>query len=186
MGVNKHVSHPSDWPKENPVLQHGPVWSEALLSYGLCHIRSLAGCLGGHRRVPCPDGWTSENHTGVLDGGQEHGMRSCFPVPHRLIPVCCGHHRRTSRNLHKWHSILVHRMCLHSGPPHSSLCLHSGVVQTASLQCLPGMQPPFYFEIAAVSYPWPNLLLYFTVSRAALQQTSAHLWNFDFHFPDGG
>lgn len=146
--VSSDVSHPSDDLTKGettiqPILQDGPVWPEALHGCGLCHILTLAGCLTGYRRVPRPDGWAPADYTGVLDGGQEHGMSSGFTVPHRLIPVCCGHHRRASRNLHERHSVLVPGMCLHSGPPHSSLYFHSCAVQAAPLQCLSGMWQPF-------------------------------------------
>lgn len=149
MGVNKDVYHPTDcltkWESIlQPFPQDGPVWPEALHNCGLCNICSLAGCLSGHRRVPRPDGWAPTDYTGILDGRQEHGVSSCVAVPHRLIPVCCGHHRCTSGNLHSWDSVLVHWMCLHSGPPHSSLYFYSGVVPTAALQCLSGMWQPFY------------------------------------------
>lgn len=125
-------------------------------------------------------------------------MCSCFTVPHRLIPVCCGHHRRASRNLHKWDSVLVHGMCLHSGPPHSSLYFHSVVVPTATLKCLSGMysilfesrnhwvQKSLLLNLLVFVIFDQHLLLYSAVSRATLQQSSSHLWNFDFHFPDGG
>lgn len=153
MGVDKDVSPPSECViagephflqprrKDN---QDGPVRSEALQSFRLCDICDLARCLRGHRAVPRSLRGASAHHTGVPDGRQEHALYSCFAVAHRLIPVCCGDYRRTGRNLHSRYSVLVHRLCLRSGPPHSCSCFHSCVVQTAALQRLPGVMDSFY------------------------------------------
>lgn len=167
MGVDKDVSHPSECATagEPNLLQlqprlednrDGPVRPEALHGCRLCDICGLAGCLYGHRAVPCSLRRSSAHHTGVLDGRPEHALSSCFAVTHRLIPVCCGDHRRTSRNLHARYSVLVHRLCLHSGPPHSCTCFHSCVVQTAALQRLPGMMNLFLCLnwISISSYLW--------------------------------
>lgn len=155
MGVDKDVSPPSECatagepnlprlqprPKDN---QDGPVRPEALHGYRLRDICGLARCLYGHRAVPRSLRWASAHYPGVLDGRQEHALSSCLAIAHRLIPIRCGDNRRTGRNLHSRYSVLVHRLCLHSGPPHSCSCFHSSVVQTADLQRLPGIMTQCY------------------------------------------
>lgn len=155
MGVDKDVSHPSECatagepnllrlqprPKDN---QDGPVRPEALHGRRLCDICGVARCLYRHRAVPRSLRWASAHYAGVLDGRQEHALSSRLAVAHRLIPVGCGDYRRAGRNLHSRYSVLVHRLCLHSGPLHSCSRFHSGVVQTAALQRLPGIMKQFY------------------------------------------
>lgn len=144
MGVDKDVSHPSE--RVTAEEQHrrikdnrdGPVRAEALHRRGLCDICDLARRFHGHRAVPRSVRWASAHHAGVPDGGQEHELSACLAVAHRLIPVRRGDHRRTGRDLHSRHSVLVHRLCLRSGPPHSCTRFHSGVVQAAALQRLRG------------------------------------------------
>lgn len=149
MGV-EDISHPSyyatggdqNFLQLQPGLKDnhdGPFQPEALHRCRLCDICHLVGCLYGHRAVLCSVWWTSAHHTGVLVGRQEYALSSCFSVAHRLIPVGRGDNRRTSRDLHSRYSVLVHRLCLHSRPPHSSSCFHSSVVQIAALQRLPGL-----------------------------------------------
>lgn len=155
MGVDKDASHPSDCAtagepnllRLRPRLkdnQDGPVRPEALHCCRLCDIWGPARRLFGHRAVPRALRGPSAHHTGVLDGRQEHEMSPRFAVAHRLIPVRRGDHRGAGRNLHSWHSVLVHRLRLHSGPPHSRPCFHSNIVQAAALQRLSGTRKQFY------------------------------------------
>lgn len=155
MGVNKDVSYLSDRVcarPHNPLKLHpggnenGPVRSEILHGYRLCDICCLARCLYGHRAVLRSVWWASAHHTRVPNGRQKHALSPSFPVAHCLVPVGRGYHRRTSRDLHSRHTVLVHRLCLHPGPPHSSSRFHSSVLPTARLQRLRGLSKHFHFS----------------------------------------
>lgn len=119
--------------------QDGSVPAEALHSCGLCDICRLAGRLHGHRRVPRAKRRAAADNAGVPDGRQEHELPAGVAVAHRFLPVGRGHHRRPGRNLLQRDSVLVHRLRLRPGPPHPGSCVHSGLVQTSTVQCLPGM-----------------------------------------------
>lgn len=156
MGVGKDISYVSlssklfYWRKTPPTStrtsnitsgltrQDGCFWPEALHCHWLCNICHLVGCLYGHWGLLRTIRWSPAHHTGVPACGQEHALPPRIPVSHRLIPVSCGYYRCTSGNLHSRHPVLVHRLCLHPGTLYSGPCLHSSILQTTSVQCLPG------------------------------------------------
>ncbi len=182
MGVNNDVSNPSDCvtagepklPQLQARLKDNRDGPEALHCCRLCDICGSACCLYGHRAVPRTFRRAPAHHTGVPDGRQKHELSSSFAVAHRFIPVCCGDHWRTSGNLYPRYSVLVHRLCLHSGPPHSCSCFHSSVVQTATLQRIPGIMESFLF-LGWIVYPSQPSVSHVVLFHSILNCASAKL-----------
>lgn len=153
---------------------HGGYSPDALHHSGLCHLCPAVGGLSWYRPLLCILWWASEDNTGgvkdvqyfcsffsfwchglkfvlcgcsgVSDGRQIHELPARVLVPTRHIPVCCGHPGCSFWGVHLWDSVLVLRLLILSGPAHPGSCVHTSVLQTATLQCVWGKHDLTFFK----------------------------------------